>query len=322
MLYRNYRRTSGTLALMFVTGVCGITLLAPAQDDVKPATQPPAKPATAKPIEPATPAADLPDAEKLFEKAIEAMGGKDGKFDAIESMHVELTLSHPMMPAPINLKATRDNKDRFLLITGNPMGGPDSTIGSNGEVTWMTDPMSGGYKIADGAQKEMVQQQLEGQAILFRHDVIATFKDKAKEVKTVGSEQYAGEDAWRVHVLDKEMQEFDLFFSKETSLPLGMTATEDTGMGVTEIKVRFLEWKDFEPFKLYTKTEIEQGPMGAATITFDKIEVNKVDPKVFELPEEVKKLAEEKKDAPAPGETPPGGGSVPHDHDGDGKPDH
>ena len=328
MFERIYRRTSVMLALMSMMVIAGLAALAPAQSD-HPAT-PPASPPSEHPehptkqAEPAKPTADMPKAEELFDKAIEAMGGKGGEFKNIESMHVVANFAIPGMPNPAKITITRDNKNRFLFVQEDPRQGGSSTIGTDGEVVWVNNAMMGGYQLLEGPMKDMLLQQIEGEGMIFRHDIIAKLKSEAKEMQTAGSEKFGEEDAWKVNVVDKDLSASSLYFAKDTHLPLGVTATQESGMGPVEKKIRFLEWKDFEPFKFYTKMEMEQGgPMGPMTITFDTIEVNKVDPKVFELPKEVKKLVEAKKQEPQPGEgeTPPGG-AVPHDHDGDGKPDH
>lgn len=318
MSHRFRSCTSHVLALMSVTIVSGFASAALAQAEVK---EPPA-PGGAMPIEPAKSAADMPKAEALFDKAVEAMGGREA-FEKLKSFHVVAKLNIPQSTEPIVFDLTRGSDEKLLLkqvIPAAMTGMPSDMVissGSDGETFWTQNPMMGGYQILEGAQRDTAIDQ----AMIVRHDMLTQMKDKSTKIETVGEAPFADEDCWKVKTTNEENQDSMLYFSKKTGRWLGMTASQQGMMGA-DMTLRLTEWKEFAPFTLYTKMEMDQAGQ-IMSVDFETVEIDKADPAIFELPAEVKTMVEKKKESAKPAEgAEPVGGAVPHDHDGDGKPDH
>lgn len=240
----------------------------------------------------AKPAGDLPKAEKLFEKARDAMGGRKA-FDEVKSMHVIATIEMPeaqrsQMPGDVTLEYSKGENGKFKFE--QKMGGMGAMMsgGSNGEVSWANSPFGGGYQILTGQMKDRFMDQ----TMLVRHDMLEQMKEDATGIETVGSEDFADEDAWKVRMKDEDGNNVFAFFSKDSGRLLGVKSSGQGQMGrPVDMTMKLSEWKEFGPLTLYTKMVLSQGGQ-EMTINFDTIELNKVDPAVFELPDEVKEMAE------------------------------
>ncbi len=255
---------------------------------------------TSAPDSPPTAKKGGPAAEKLFEKAMDAMGGMKA-FEAMKSMHVEAELSAMMLPEPMVIVLDHADGDRWLLNQQMPGGMGEIKAGSDGKVAWMHHPMAG-YQLLEGPMKEQMAEQTR----IVRHDLLSQIKEEATELETYGASTFGDEEAWEVHMTDKDGEKSKLYFSQDNGRILGVKSTSDSQMGPVDITITFGEWKEFGPFTLYTKMDMEQGGQ-QMSVAFKKIEIDKVQDSAFELPQEVKDMS---KPATQPGSQPstvPGG---------------
>ncbi len=223
----------------------------------------------------------LPDGKALVAKHVAAMGGRDA-LDKHTSLHQTGTFSMPAMgiEGPIHLYRA---KPALLLqqITLGSFG--EMTQGFDGTTAWAIQPMQGA-SVMSGEQATAVKQQA---------DFFADFPDPSRytTIETVAAEDFEGRKCYKVKMIRAEgggeaMQYFDV----ETGLAAGiMRSIENPQMGKIDITVVLSDYKDqggvMMPSKIVQKT-----PQGDVVLTFSAYEWDKVEAKIFELPDAVKSM--------------------------------
>ena len=122
-------------------------------------------------------------------------------------------------------------------------------------------------------------------------------KEESAELQTVDLVEFNKAECYKIRVVAKDKETGEpktseqtfLFLDKAKHIPHGVESREN-GVATT---MYFSEWKEIDGLNLPTKMSGKQGPQEMA-ITFKKTEFNTLEPKVFELPAEVKKLVGDK----------------------------
>lgn len=110
-----------------------------------------------------------------------------------------------------------------------------------------------------------------------------------------------------------------LFYGVADGLARGMRLEVDTPMGKMPTTTRMVEYKPFDGLLIASKTEIEA--MGAVqTMTVEKVDFTPIDPKVFELPPDVKALVASGKRSAPPATRPARNGAAAKPAPGSAKP--
>ena len=257
------------------------------------ATPPPAAPKPA----PTEPAKDLPAALSIVKSSIEAMGGQKA-IDAIESTSIKGNIASPMMPAAINMEIKSAKGGKMFMKQELP-GMGEGTAGSDGTTAWKSDPMSGGYQLMSPEEAKQTVKRSNMYNILFN------IENEFKTLETVDKTSFNGEECYKVRMVseDKSVPEQMGYFSLANKLMTGLETTEEGPMGPVTTTFHFKDWKELNDVKVFSALDLERMGMNM-TMTFSEVEFNKVDPAVFELPAEVKKLVAEKQNA--------GGGATPN----------
>lgn len=233
-------------------------------------------------------ASDLPEASELLEKAVEAMGGAKA-FEGIKSTETHMSMDIAAAGMTMTMEMFSGEDGRFLVRQSTPMG--EVGMGSDGKIAWMNNPMTGGYELLDEEQTAQSREQAG------MHNMVNSIAANFEKIETVGKETFGEREAYRVSLVEKAPEgdeepaapEQFAIFDAENGLLLGMI--QATPMG--EVAMRFEDWKEVGPIKMFHKMVVDQ--MGMQIImTVDSIEFNKVDPTVFELPDKVKELAADK----------------------------
>jgi hypothetical protein len=257
------RRPSRALAV-----VCALGFAAPLSAQTATAPAPQAKPA-----------ADLPAAEKIIEKYIEAIGGR-AAMAAIESIHMKGTLSVPAngMGGTMEMWAAKPNKN---LVKQTIAGIGDSTEGFDGTVAWMNSPMSGPMLLT-GEQLKQRTADSDFAALL-------NPSSRYSAMKTLEKTTFDGKEAYKLSMTRKEGGEDIEFYDVSTGLKLGSVATRKSPMGDITVTSTLSDYQKFGG--LLQPMKMKQSVTGIdIMITFTEVEYNKVDPAVFALPAEIKAL--------------------------------
>lgn len=264
----------------------------PTRPAPRPATPPPTTPATSKPASrpESAPAKDLPAPKDIIDACIEAMGGKK-KFEAIQSTMIKATMSSPMI-GEMGMELYSAKPGKFLIKQKLPQNMGEISIGSDGKVGWMNNPMQGGVKLLDDNQSKKMEQQ----STLYR--IVLNMAEDCKDLQTIDRTDFNGESCYKLKMINEEGSEQFAYFSVDKKLIRAVQINQEGPMGPATTTVKFEDWKAKDDLNIFTKMNIEQGGM-EMTLTFDEVEFNKADPAVFALPDEVKALIEKKENPPA-----------------------
>ena len=231
---------------------------------------------------------DLPDAKKIIDHALAAMGGEEA-FKKIKTHDIEFEMeAGPQVLACAVKSMTKDKKNMFnaeMQVMGMVI-----KMGSDGDTHWQTNPMNGQYSIMDGAQAEQMAGITE---LGTMQTMIGDIKEEAAILETVDKTEFEGRSCYKVRAVPKDdetgepknSESMFMYFDAEKHLPMGMESSEN---GMT-VKMVFKEWKETAGVKVPTLIEGSQGPQ-AMKLTFKKFEFNTLKAAAFELPAEVKAL--------------------------------
>jgi len=250
--------------------------------------------------------AELPSVEAVFENCVKAVGGQDA-IDKIKTLHVKSDMS--MMGMQIKLEQMWAREGGRLVKMNMPMG--EMHMGTNGKTPWMKTPM--GYQLA-GAD-EAKQMNSQSGMFMFMIDPKTFAEDELGKLEVVGEEEFAGKKCVKLHYVDDEGDEGDVFFDTESGLPVGFANNASDGSKGTML---LSDWKEIDGVKFFHLISMEMepapgspmsrpGPDGKPAKTTGEIkvstlEVNTLNDDTFKLPAEVEQLAKDaeatKSDAP------------------------
>ena len=253
--------------------VCALAVAAPLYAQTATAPQAAAKPA-----------ADLPSAESIVERHIEASGGKKA-LEGVNSIHMKGTMTVPAngMSGSIHLYAARPNK---MLVKTTIAGIGDSVEGFDGKTAWTNSPMTGPMLITGDQLKQRMNDA--------DFNTMLNPSSRYTAMKTIEKTTFDGKEVYKLSMTRKEGGENDIdFYDVATGLKAGTTGTRKTQMGPITSTQTVKEYKKFGD--LLQPTVIAQSAMGVElTITFKTYEYDTVQPSVFEPPAPIKALLEKK----------------------------
>ena len=158
-------------------------------------------------VDPAT----LPAADELFEKHIEAIGGREAIF-AQTSRRISGVYEGPPFDFPVRLTIWQDAPDQFHLRLAEPAGAT-MDVAYDGESGWR--------QISGSAATQMLGQdlsELRQSADFFGE---SNYKQRYITRQTVGAASLAGRSVFVVGVLTPDKREMYVMFDVETGLFAG-----------------------------------------------------------------------------------------------------
>ena len=244
----------------------------------------PAGAQTAQTAPKTTPAAKsdaaLPSARQIIDRHIEAIGGRKAIL-AHTSSYSKGTLAIPAngMSGSVDVYAAKPNKS-LLKISIAGIG--EVVEGFDGVVGWSMSPMTG-PALSDG--KVLADKK-------FDSDFYGDLHDDARysSMKTVEKTTFDGRPCYKVALTRKGATTEDFeYYDIATGLKAGASGTRETPMGAvpsTQIQSDYKKFGD-----LLVPTTLKFSTMGVDQVfTFTSVELDKVDPAVFELPAQIKAL--------------------------------
>jgi hypothetical protein len=222
---------------------------------------------------------DLPPAQDLIDRYVEALGGRDAYLDQ-GSTHMKGSFSVPAAGMTGGLEVFSDDAERILTIITIP-GMGESRTGYDGEVAWSIDPMMG-PRILEGMELEALRDQANPEATLRDAEYF--------EVReTVELTEVGGDACYKVRLVWKSGRESFDCYSADTGLLIGNMMTQETPMGAIDVTTVIGDYKEFGG--IMAPTSMRQQLMGQEQVmTVETIEFGDVDPAIFELPTEIKDL--------------------------------
>ena len=230
----------------------------------------------------------LPSAREILERYGKALGGKES-FEKHNSQHAIGSVEMPgqQIKGKVEVFAARPNK---LLMKVTMPGIGETATGFNGEVAWANNPLLGPM-LLEGKQKDQIATQADFDQAL--HD-----PEHYKTMNVLGIEEFNGEQCYKVKLVHRTGFESTEYFSLKTGLQRGFSATQESPLGPVTATTLVTDYKQFGA--LFMPSRISQRAMGIETVmTIEEMEYDKVNPAVFELPADVKALAEKPAEKPA-----------------------
>jgi len=225
-------------------------------------------------------AQDLPKGADVLKKSVDAMGGEAALRKRSES-HMTGTFEMPAMGVSGTLEVfASSNPNRMLTVVDIPGLGSVRT-GFDGTTAWTINPATG-TMLLSGKQLQQATQQADQLAML-------TPDKYFKSIETVEQTTFAGKDVYKVQLTTNWDESYHEYYDVSTGLQVGATRTNESEMGPIEVVTTIDEWKEFNGIKV--PVVMRQAMMGMEqTMKVNTVEFSIADPKVFDVPAEVKAL--------------------------------
>lgn len=214
------------------------------------------------------------DAGAVIEDSIRAVGGKK----AIAAVRNIRGIADCIGP---NGKYTTEiySATGQRLIFRQVRAGSVYTGHTNGSAFWTKDEKTGDFSLA-GTSEAFAWRSHDYQMLVM--DPAARFRDPVFEAE----ETFAGKAANKLRATDELGKPAYLFFDKNSKLMLGFTIQNPFSTKPETIRTVFNEWKQAGSLKLPSKVTATD-KQGNFVLNFNDITVNKVDEKVFSVPQKV-----------------------------------
>jgi hypothetical protein len=255
-------------------------------------------PAVAKPAEAAEVKAAgevTAEAKAVVEKFVEATGGR-AAYDSIKSRKMVATMS--LKETGLSGTITSYAKPGLALMESDLQGVGKTRVGLVDGIVWSSDPLLG-PRIVEGKEAATMIASLKLDE--------GTNLDRFASAKVIGSENLNGVDMLKLELISKEGTKETRFYEKDSGLLSQIAMTVESPMGKIAITTQVSEYKDAGPVKVPMKMKQTMQGMSPETVVTSLEHNVEIDDTVFALPEEIKKLIEKKKAAPAPAAAPAAG---------------
>ena len=223
---------------------------------------------------------DLPKAETILDKYIEATGGKA----AYQKHHSEVeksTMEMAAMGIKASVTAYRVEPNKSLAETD--LGGIGKMRdGSDGTVYWQSSSMMGPH-VKEGAEKTQAM-------IMARFNLELNWREVFKDAKTTGTDTVDGKECYKVELTPAEGPAITQCYDKESGLMVKQVMTTTGPMGEVTAESFASDYRKEDdvlvPHKMKTKVAGQEVTMTVDSVTFNSdIPADK-----FALPDEIKAL--------------------------------
>lgn len=221
----------------------------------------------------AEPDPDLPSAQTLIEKAVDAVGGRD-KLDAIHSFHhaAEISIAGQNIAGDTKMWW----KDGDFYTEGHMAGLGEFRAGKSGDVIWSEDPINGLRKL-EGAEAE---QQAWASSLM----LVADWKSYFESAQTEAQREIDGRKVYDVKLTSDTGTEVLLSFDAESGLQVAQSFEQVTPMGSMPVELKMEDYREVEGVKV-AFTQVTDASLAKATQSITKLEINpEVDTSKFAMP--------------------------------------
>lgn len=229
-------------------------------------------------LAPLAQASELPDARKLFDAYIAAIGGREAvakSGDGTSKIQMEIVENG----MKVEMTMYGRGNDRAMVMT--IPGAGDFRSGYSGGVAWGMDPMNG-PRLLQGAEREQQIEQSDMRYTLRDPSVVAS-------AKTVALSESEGRPCYRVEVKWVSGRETAECYGKDDGLLLSTESTAVTPMGEIKQVSHMSDYRDFGGVKVAAKMKNLAAGM---TQVFTILSVDPTPPaaEVFALPPAIEAL--------------------------------
>jgi hypothetical protein len=218
--------------------------------------------------------AELPAAEQLLDKAVQAVGGRE-KLDAVKSMYSKGKASVKGQ----NLSGTNELwwADGDFLAIQNMPGVGTFRFGKKGDVVWGQDPVFGLRQLSG---QEAEQAKREASSLM----LAAHWKQFFTKAETVGTRTVENDIVFDVKLTAQSGSEVVLGISGDTGLIRSQTSDLVSPVGTQKTTIWFDDYREVDGIKLPFRSRSEMGALELESVT-DAVEFNvEVDTSTFAMP--------------------------------------
>lgn len=218
-------------------------------------------------------AQDLPDAQDIIDRYVEAVGGRE-VVTAAMATRASGSLEIPGMGITGEMVVVR-GPDGSMTTKVTIPGMGEMLSGYTGEVGWSMDAMTGA-RLLEGGELETMREQADPLYEARDASLFTSFE-------TVGEKEYDGEACWEVHYVFKSNRESSECFSKDSGLVIASISTQESPMGSVEVVSRIGEYQRFG--NMLVPTSVKQNMMGQEQIVkIGNVEFGDIDLSLLEPP--------------------------------------
>ena len=226
-------------------------------------------------------AAELPTAEAIFNKSMEATGGK-AAYEKVKTMLTRGTIEFTgqgIKGTVVLAFATPDKSDMVMDLPG--LG--KIRTGTGGGVVWQTSAMQG-PRVLQGEEREQILRAAMPDSLVRWHEVYG-------DVKVDGEETLDGKRCWRVVAHPPRIGKPEtLWFDKESGLLVKSAATLASPMGEMPVESLYSDYRDAGGIKIAYSIRQSAGPQVILT-TLTLATVNaELPPSQFDMPADIQAL--------------------------------
>jgi hypothetical protein len=230
-------------------------------------------------------AADLPTPEAVFNKSIEATGGR-ASYERVHAMLTKGSVEIAGQGIKGGITVVEAAPDRS--VTTMEFEGLGRILTGTGDgIAWQSSAMQGS-RLLDGEERE---QSLRGA----RMDSMLHWREVYGEVKVEGEDVIDGKPCWRLVAMPpKASKPETMWFDKKSGLQVKSLSTLVTAMGELPIESLYQEYQDAGGIKVPRVLRQSMGPQTMIT-TITEVKVNPDLPEgTFDVPPEIKALLAKK----------------------------
>jgi hypothetical protein len=227
----------------------------------------------------------LPKGEEVIEKYLAATGGKEA-YEKCRNRVAKGTMELAGLGVKGNLVVYAAAPSKTYVEVELPGVGKIEE-GCDGTVAWSNNPATG-PRLKEGGEKTSALRQAD-----FDGDV--NWRKHYKKADCVGEGEVDGKPCYKLQMTTSDDQVKTHYYDKSNYLLLKSTGTETTPNGNLTVENLLSDYKKVDGLLIPCKTR-QKVLTQEIVITLDKIEHNvKLPENRFDLPEEIKKLAEKEK---------------------------
>jgi photosynthetic reaction center cytochrome c subunit len=224
------------------------------------------------PPAPAPKTVELPAANAVLDKYVQAVGGADAI--AKIGSHVQKGKLSGFGPEPVPVDVTAKGADKRITIVHGQRG--DNATAVNGPAGWLGNP-GRPPRAMSAAENEAARQDA---ALLFPSDPRKLFKD----FQAASSEPIEGKDAVKLIAKNEGKPDTELWFDAQTGLVVRLKRYAETPLGRNPTQIDYADYRDADGVKIPFRWTVSR-PSGRFTIQLDESQQNQpVDDKAFEKP--------------------------------------
>jgi hypothetical protein len=229
--------------------------------------------------------ADLPSAEAVFNKYIDATGGKAGHAKVMTmSSHGTVEIVGQGIKGTMTIVTARPDKvDTVMELPG--IGKIRSS--AVGGVVWQNSAIQG-PRVLEGEERIQMLRKT-------RMDSMIDWRTTYGDVKVDGEEDVNGKPCWRLVAMPPNAKKSEtLWFDKNSGFVVKSAATMTSPMGEVPTESTFGDYRDIGGIKVAFRMTQKVGPQTVET-TMEEVKLNPVLPATqFDAPPEIQALLKKK----------------------------